>query len=354
MKILHTSDLHLNSPLTGSLPSDKARIRRRELALSLPKLISCAKDSACSAIIISGDLFDGEAPDKREVEAVLFSISESREISFFYLPGNHEGEALLGSGLTLPKNLFVFGKERTYFRAEGIVIAGRSRLSVDMYSSLELNPAEKNIIVLHGEPTDRISLPDGLGIKDAVGRGIDYAALGHYHTASSYRIDSRGVAVYCGSPFSRGFDECGDRGFILLDTEKLGDYKFVPLEGRRAHILEVNVNGASDYRGLISLCKESLSTVSPSDMVRLRLIGKRAPELWIDTEDIRSLLSEEVFYLEVADSTTLAINPQDYRYDKSLKGEFLRLVYSRDDLDELTKERVISTGLFALLGGEGK
>ena len=37
-------------------------------------------------------------------------------------------------------------------------------------------------------------------------------------------------------------------------------------------------------------------------------------------------------------------------YDKSLKGEFIRLVLSKEDMSKEEKDKVIRTGLAALMG----
>ena len=46
----------------------------------------------------------------------------------------------------------------------------------------------------------------------------------------------------------------------------------------------------------------------------------------------------------------MAINPEDYKHDMSLKGEFIRTVSADDSLDETTKEKIIACGINALMG----
>ena len=49
---------------------------------------------------------------------------------------------------------------------------------------------------------------------------IDYLALGHIHSYKCHKLDKRGVYCYSGCLEGRGFDECGDKGFVLLETEE--------------------------------------------------------------------------------------------------------------------------------------
>lgn len=350
MKILHTSDIHLDSPLTSRLPGDKARIRRRELLSSFGELINKAKELSVEAVIIAGDLFDGENLTKKGLDTALFAIANNPTVNFFYLPGNHEGDALIRSGRALPGNLFIFGEDWTYFKSGDTVVAGRSRIERGMFDSLDLRSEDKNILVLHGEPTDRTEAPEGIGLADAVGKNIDYMALGHYHTSTSYEIDSRGVAVYCGTPEGRGFDECGERGFVVFDTSNPRAFRFIPHGERRCRIITLDVSGITDYGILEESCKRALSEASCKDIVRLELVGKRYAELWIDGDEIESIFKDKFFYFEVKNSSKIFIQKEDYQYDKTLKGEFIRLVNSKEDIDEATKEKVISAGLYALMG----
>jgi hypothetical protein len=58
------------------------------------------------------------------------------------------------------------------------------------------------------------------------------------------------------------------------------------------------------------------------------------------------------YYFEIKDSSRMAINPEDYKNDRSLKGEFIRTVTSDQSLDVQTKEKIIACGINALMGEE--
>ena len=57
MKIIHTADIHLDSPLTHAANRQK---RRFELLQALSNLSEYANNNNVSAIIIAGDLFDDQ------------------------------------------------------------------------------------------------------------------------------------------------------------------------------------------------------------------------------------------------------------------------------------------------------
>ena len=87
-------------------------------------------------------------------------------------------------------------------------------------------------------------------------------------------------------------------------------------------------------------------------MVRLELVGRYFPTLWKDTDSLISTFEHRFFYFEIKESSRIAINPEDYRNDRSLKGEFIRTVAQDDTLDEETKEKIIACGINALMGEE--
>ncbi len=353
MKIIHTSDIHIDSPLTTRLPSDKVRERRRELLANFGRLVEEAKLICADAIIIAGDLFDNERITKKALDTALDVIERAENITFFYLTGNHEGDALFASGREMPRNLVTFGKEWSYFTAGGVTIAGISEITEGMFDSLDMPEDTKNIVVLHGELRDRTAAPEAIGLKDAAGKGIDYMALGHYHSYSRAEIDERGYAVYSGTPEGRGFDEVGDKGYVIIDTDtKRVESGFRRFAKRRLHIVSVDITGifrTSDINDRVGI---AVKNIPSTDMVRVELTGGYSPELWKDTDKLCHDFSDKFYYFEVKDLSKIAINPEDYKYDKSLKGEFIRTVGLDDSLDDATKARVIACGINALMGEE--
>ena len=352
MKIIHISDLHVDSPLTAHLPADKVRERRAELAAVLSSTVDEAQRLGVRIIIIAGDLFDSDRITKTARRRTLALIAAAREISFFYLPGNHEEGALLADEEELPQNLFVFGEEWSYFSSGDTVIAGRSKTSPDMFETLSLPLGTTNVVVLHGELRDRSDFNGIIGRRDAAGRGIDYLALGHYHTYSVERIDDRCTAVYPGTPEGRGFDETGEKGYMVIDTTPKLKYSLRPFAKRRLHTVPLDLSGIVRTAEIAERAERALKNIPSSDMVRLELVGRYFPTLWKDTDSLISAFEHRFFYFEIKDSSRIAINPEDYRNDRSLKGEFIRTVAQDDTLDEETKEKIIACGINALMGEE--
>ena len=353
MRIIHTSDIHLDSPLTSRLPQTQVRERRRELLSGFGRLVEEANALGVEAIIIAGDLFDKSRVSRRALDTAIEIIEDAKNITFFYLQGNHEGDALITSARVMPANLKIFGDDWTCFDMGNVSIVGRNQVCEGMFDSLSLSPDTKNIVVLHGELRDRSACPDQIGLKEAAGKNIDYMALGHYHSYSAEAVDDRGVAIYSGTPEGRGFDEVGEKGYVLLstDSERIL-HSFRPFAKRRLHIIPLELDGAVRTAEIGERAERVLRSVPSCDIVRLELCGRYFPTLWKDTEGLLHQWENRFYYFEVKDSSKIAINPEDYRHDMSLKGEFIRTVSRDTSLDDETKEKIIACGINALMGEE--
>lgn len=350
MKIIHTSDLHLESPLTSRLPSDKAVIRARELEESFAALCRKSEELGAEAMIIAGDMFDTERISARGIDTVLTIIRRHPDIKFLYLPGNHEGDAISRATSALPENLSLFSKDWTYFYLGDIRIAGRSETARNMMDTIE--PSEyKTIAVLHGELRDRSDSGGVIGAGELDGRGVDYYALGHYHSYTVRKVGRSSVAVYCGTPEGRGFDEAGECGFVLIDTDGTATtHKFIPSARRRQLIFDIDISSALSNSDIEALISEATADAGRENLLRIVLRGKRDPMLKINTNIIEARFSSKFFYFEIKDKSTLRLDENSLIFDKSLKGEFFRLCLSDESISDEERQHIIDCGYAALSG----
>lgn len=351
MRIIHTSDIHLDSPLTTHLSSDRVRERKRELVATFQRTVEHAERLDAIGYIIAGDLFDTEKVTRSSLENIIAIMERVPQINFFYLFGNHEKRMLIESGVELPKNLRLFDDEWTYYRIDDVVIAGRCTTSKDMFKTLKLDPSRRNIVVLHGELCDRSDDGGAIGIKEIEGLPIDYLALGHYHTYSATSIGQRCTAVYSGVPEGRGFDEVGEKGVVMLEVDKFGiRHEFIKTAKRTLRIQEVDVSRTKRGVDVEEAVSAEIRGLDRGDLVRLLLVGERELTTTLDTGAIYDRFKDNFYYFEVKDATRVRISADDFKNDRSLKGEFIRSVIADEGLSDAMKEKVITTGLRALLG----
>ena len=351
MKLIHCADIHLDSPMETNLSVDKARERKLEIRSTFARLVRTAADEGVEVILIAGDLFDGARVTKSTENYVLDLIASHPMIDFFYLSGNHDKGSSLFAATQRPANLYTFGLTWTTHRQGNIVIAGAEIPDAD---TLSLNAEDINIVLLHGQErrSAGVAGEDIIHLGRFKNKNIDYAALGHIHEHRVMRLDARGTAAYSGCLEGRGFDECGTKGYVLLNIEGgRVSHRFVQFATRKLHTVECDITGFSSGLDLEERMLASVAEIAASDMVKVVLTGTCPADAMLDLSHLRGVLAERFYFAKIKDETRLSINAEDYAHDISLKGEFVRRVMA-SSLSETEKERVIACGFRALSGEE--
>ena len=352
MKIIHCSDIHLDSKMETSLPEKKALERNYEIYITFEKMIRFAREHEVKVIIIAGDLFDTKRVSSRTVRKVLDVIAEAKEIDFLYLKGNHDENKRLFDEYGIPENLKLFRNEWTYYDYGIVGIAGvelNRDNCISIYNDLELDKDKINFVVLHGQES-RQEGEDLVSLKQLQNKGIHYLALGHIHSYKKAELDEEGVYCYSGCLEGRGFDECGEKGFVLIEADERGiTSEFVPFAKRMLHEIKVDITNIESISEIINKMKSLSADIPSSDLVKFTLTGSFLPETDKDISFIQKALESDFYFVKIKDESRLKIDDADYRYDKSLKGEFIRMVLSSERSEE-EKEQIICCGLAALKG----
>ena len=356
MKIIHCADLHLDSRMESSLTREQAAERRSELLDTFVRMADYADEQKVRAVIIAGDLFDTPAgTGVRLKRRVTDRMKASPDIDFLYLKGNHDKAGISGD---IPENLKLFDKEWTYYEYENVTVAGCETNTGDtgtLASCLSLKTDRLNIVVMHGQCTDyeKKDSAQTISINAMQGKNIDYLALGHLHSFGTGRIDKRGIFCYSGCLEGRGFDECGEKGFVMLDISDGGIRpEFIAFAMRTLHDVEVKLSGHEEENNIKELTAAALEGIPAKDMVKITYTGEVDEDTDIDTAYIAKCFSGRFYFLKVCDHTELSIDYSEYADEVSLKGEFIRLVTARHDLDDNTRQQIIRTGIRALAGRE--
>lgn len=351
MKILHTSDIHLDSAMHGD--PEKAKIRRAELLTAFSRLVDYAKKEGADAVIIAGDLFDRGKITSKVRRFVIDTIKSCEDVQFFVLFGNHDAGCFSFFD-ELPKNVKVFTSGWEYFDLGEVVICGielNGENCEKLYGELALDPSRVNIAVMHGAISS-VCGEDNINLKLLEDKGIDYLALGHYHSYSEGALDRRGKYAYCGCLEGRGFDECGEKGFCVLDIDGgVIKTRFVKNSVREIVEVEATFELGDSFTEQKEKILAALEGVDRSSVVRVRVGGKMRPSDTKFFDQIKSELDGVWFSFDIKDKTEILIDRADYAGDVSLKGEFVRLVASKVKNTE-EQNKIIACGLAALMGGE--
>lgn len=367
MKIIHCADLHLDARMTSNLTKEKARERQAELLNTFQEMIRYAEQNNVDAIIIAGDLYDTKNISAAARNTVWDAIINHPDITFYYLKGNHDAESFLSSMQELPDNLMMFGDSWTTYIANersagNVVVTGlewnrNNRESA--YNELSLDVERFNIVVLHGQETEHDS-GDGtetIALRKLRNKGIDYLALGHIHSYKLSELDSRGKYCYPGCLEGRGFDECGEHGFVLLEiSEETGICRteFIPIACRNLYTVEVDISGCMSTSEIARQLSSQLDRAgySTRSLLKIVLKGRVDVECEKNIELLQKRFEPEFYFLKICDETQLNVDYGVFALDESLKGEFVRTVWAAEDLLEEEKIEIIRCGIQALSGEE--
>ena len=369
------------------------------------ELLSFAVEKKVQGILIAGDLFDSPVVSHGTMDFFLSTIAEHPEISFFYLRGNHDTENTFRYQENLPKNLFLFSEKGKKYRlndrlllagveygtkdisfgenegatqgagqaAEQAVgqetVHGAEALSKNETESeeeskfLKLKEEDCNILLLHGAlyqgtpKGDSFQGEEGIFLKNLEKLPLSYIALGHIHKGGEGKLNNGALWAYPGCLQGRGFDEEGERGFLYLkvEEEKKEIHKeFIPIKQGEFRILEIEL---LEDEGTLACLKKieaemEKADISKEDSLRIILKGKKGLEQERNLRYLQLQLQDSVFFLEIQDESELSWNREEAMKEKSLKGEFLRVLAAQDNLSKEEQEEIIALGMGLLQGGE--
>ena len=343
LRILHTADLHLDSPFEG-LSASKASVRRGEQRDLLGRIAALAAAEKVDLVLFAGDLLDSDNTFYETGEELIRALRQIR-VPVFIAPGNHDfySERSPYARLKLPENIHIFSENEMRcvdlsdlgFRVYGAAFTERRSAALLRGFHAERREGVRNILCLHGEYGVRDSIYDPISEEDLAQSGMDYAALGHIHRSSG--LCRAGAVWYSwpGCPEGRGFDETGEKtvNLIELDGERC-TLRPLSVASRRYEILEVDV---SDVEPLLAIHTQ-LPDETVRDIYRIVLRGETdAPP---DLAKLRENLSEFFFELQLRDETRLRRSVWERCGDDSLRGLFLLKLRERYDAAKTDEERL--------------
>lgn len=343
VKILHCADIHIGAAesFLGVLREN----RRYETLITFERIIDIAKEENVELIAIAGDLFDSNNIEQRFIDAVMNKIREAAPIKVVFAAGNHDPLNAQSPFLKedLPQNLYVLGTkdEEITFEELKLKVYGRSFESAFLKGeeafSLPTNNDYINLLVQHGElKSDLNSEYNAITPKFVKNSGMDYIALGHVHKRSDIgKIDNTYFA-YCGCPEGQGFDELQEKGVYIGQIGKgKCDLQFVSVS-KRQHILEKidisEISGAVEISAeIINALKEKYGEDYSQNLYKIELIGSVSEDNEINTEEILSRISNELYFVKIKNKTEIKIDLEALKNEASLRGIFVKKMLERTE-----------------------
>ena len=323
LRVLHSGDLHLDSPFSG-FPEDQ-RQRLREAQKELPEeLTRLCREQKADLVLLAGDVFDGLY--QKKTAALLADCLEDCGVPVFITPGNHDYDGLDSPWQreTWPENVHIFRGNMSYVDLDNLEarVYGGGYRSMDCPGLLEgfqAEPGPKFLLgVLHGDALNGKSPYCPVTAEQVAASGLQYLALGHTHKGGSFTAGAT-LCAWPGCPMGRGWDETGRKGMLLAElTDRVTLHT---LQVRLPAFLEETVDisgGAAEALGRV------LPPVDSGDYYRVTLTGRGSP----DIPGLRKQFSHLPF-LELRDRTRAPLDPWALAGEDSLPGVCLGLLKQR-------------------------
>ncbi|MFT6876190.1 MAG: exonuclease SbcD [Granulosicoccus sp.] len=360
IKIIHTADVHLDSPLQTLALRDLDLREKVQCASrnAFTRIVEQAIDQQVVALLIAGDLFDGAARSAKTAAFLLAELTrlDSAGIRVFYIKGNHDAENPLTGETSLPENVHVFDGQGDKVQLEGtdVWIHGVSFSEKKAEKSLLPKfstpvPDAINIGMLHtslnGSASHDVYAP--CTVQELIDTGFNYWALGHIHKRQVH-CESPWI-VMPGIPQGRDIGELGAKSATLITIDQGGMITSeFPTSSIEFTTLALDVSALQDATALQSLAKDALqeligSLQSDDGIVRIRLHGQsslrwqwlRDREQWVETFKLlcreSGRLWMEKLIVEIDDIPKTVS-------DKSALGELSTLMSTIRDEEGFTEE----------------
>jgi DNA repair exonuclease SbcCD nuclease subunit len=323
LRLLHTADVHLGARHTD-LGERAAILRERQFA-AFKATIDLAIAESVDLLLIAGDLFDSNTQPRRSVERVAAELGRVARASIrtVIIPGTHD--VYDGASIYRSYDLAAMARaggdwitvltpdmSSVVFSSIDAVVHGRVfdtkraplsplyglDLSVDKRATWKIGMVHGSLLIPGKTDGDEVVFTE----EEVARSGLDYLALGHWHSAVEGRAGTVTYA-YSGAPEPVALDQDGAGQVLLVTLDDRGGRRHVSIEPRRvgqtrSETLELDVSGIHSQPDLI----DQLGQRSDSDVaLNVRLTGLYPDDLDLDLDEVERALSPSFLRFKIRD-----------------------------------------------------
>lgn len=293
VKILHTSDTHLDVPAIKF--GSRRYERKRDFLLNFDEIIKYSLEKKPDLLLHSGDLFDGLNPRNPIRARVMEAFRKIHEtgIPIFIISGNHDVPRARRVGVS-PLLEFERAGFITFFQdwealgTEYVTVSGLdievSGISYDPTMAPTQDPlglvsipgkGDINILLAHHNIEGlRGTFPTTPTIRNkSLHKNLTYLALGHIHEHQKQKVGNTTICTPGSTEHVSFAEEKHQKGFVWLeiDSDGVQQLDFIPLNTRPMQTLDVTIPADADINQL--LIKEINRLRNPQLLLRFRLNG---------------------------------------------------------------------------------
>jgi exonuclease SbcD len=346
LRLLHTADVHLGAR-HADLGEQAAAQRERQFA-AFRATIDLAIAERVDLFLIAGDLFDSNTQPRRSVERVaaeLHRLVEAR-IRTVLIPGTHDvyDRASIYRTHDLPALAGATGTDLVTVLTPEVPTVVLETLDVSVHGgvfatkraprsplealSLAGDPSTWQIGLIHGS----IAIPNQtehdevvITLDEIAASGLDYLALGHWHSSSKGRAGSTTYA-YPGAPEPVALDQDRAGNVLIVSLESQDGAKVVKVEERkvgRTHFEKVELDAAG-IASQPALVEQLAARADPDLVLDVRLIGIRPDLLDVHVDEVETELATRFLKVRVRDRSLPALSEGPLPSEDTVLGAFVR------------------------------
>jgi exonuclease SbcD len=293
MKLVHAADIHLDSPMHGLAAYDTAPVDALRLATrnAFRGLVDLCVDEEVDALLIGGDLYDG---DWHDYATGAFFVRESARLGEAGIPvvvvtGNHDAASRITKALRLPDNVHVLPVDApgtVVLDDLGLAVHGQGFATPAVHADLSAAyPAPVsglvNVGLLHTSADGRFDHAPyaPCRVDRLAAHGYDFWGLGHVHERMLLHADP--PVLFPGCLQGRNVRETGPKGatVVTFGADGLPVLSERVLDVVRWTVVDVDASALSDTDSVMAAVANSLSTaVTAADgrllAARIRVVGE--------------------------------------------------------------------------------
>ena len=348
LRIVHTADVHLGARHADM--GDQAAAQRERQFAAFKTTVDLAIEERVDLFLIAGDLFDSNTQPRRSVERVAAELARlaAAKVRTVIIPGTHDVydrssiyraydlEALAGSDaaddfvtvLTPARpwvhlatcDVVVFGPVFETKKAPKSPLAGLDTAVVP--------EATFRVGMVHGA----VAIPGKTDSDDVVittqeiaASGLDYLALGHWHSAQQARAGGVTYA-YAGAPESVAIDQDRAGKALLVELDTKAGAKTVTIAEKQ--VGKTKFDKARIDAAAIASQPAFIEGVAkrgdPDLVLDVRIDGVRPDELDLHLDEIETALAPSFLRIRVRDASMPALTEGTLPSPDTIAGSFIR------------------------------
>ena len=375
MRLIHTSDLHLDICLkTSGMPASFGNRRRQSLRDVFHAIVERAGAWPADGLLIAGDLFEHDRVSRDTIHFLISEFKSIPEVPVFIAPGNHDPFTPDSpyATETWPKNVFIFSKPQWsgYSVSDGAMTVhgfgfDGPKPSHNPFGELRVSRQERgevHVAVAHGserghQPPDKDEYaPFDAG--NAATEGLDYLALGHFHSVTPIEGDFHTTIYYSGAPEGHSLRETGMHHYLEVEIKK-GKTRVTPVPSSRIvySSRRLECDGFESAQDVIEAIRKISQEEDVRQIARIIYTGSLHPAVHDEMGLVQDAASMDFEHLYLVDNTMPIEDYEELAREDTGLGAFVRtlneeIAEAADGVQRQRSERARHLGVAAFRGRE--